>query len=304
MPDETAGPQGPPPTPSVERTMPDETVTPPRTPLVPSGSIVIAVGGDPSTLDPQYADDRNERAANDNVYEALLFADAETGEIVPGLAQAWKQTDDTTWRFTLREDVQFHNGEPFNAGAVVYSVERIIDPDFNSEQISFVETVTGARAVGEYVVDVLTTSPDPTLPARMTWMKIVPPMYAEENPDEFGESPVGTGPYRFVEWVRGHHVTLEANKGYWGGAPSIAEVWIRFMPEEAYRVASLIAGEADLITVLTPEGLATVEDSVYTDMAACISPPNLDEIYCLSRRLQWTPRLDGRIVVKDMILVE
>ncbi|NIN70168.1 MAG: ABC transporter substrate-binding protein, partial [Anaerolineae bacterium] len=61
----------------------------------------------------------------------------------------------------------------------------------------------------------------------MTWMKIVPPVYTEENPDEFVEKPIGTGPYKFVEWARGDHVTLEANEDYWGGAPSIATVTIR-----------------------------------------------------------------------------
>jgi peptide/nickel transport system substrate-binding protein len=151
--------------------------------------------------------------------------------------------------------VEFHNGEPLNADAVVYSVERIIDPDFNSEQITFVATVTGAEAVDEGTVDVFTSGPDPLIPARMTWMKIVAPVYTEENPDDFLVAPVGTGPYKFVEWVRGDHVTLEANEDYWGGAPSIGKVTIRPIPEEATRLAALQAGEVDLVKGLIPEYL-------------------------------------------------
>lgn len=238
---------------------PPPEATPP--PSGPTGSIVIGDGGDPSTLDPQYADDGFERNVNDNIYEMLLHRDAE-GNIGAGLATDWEQVDDTTWRFTLRQGVEFHNGEPFNADAVVYSVERIIDPEFNSEQISFVETVIGAEAVDEFTVNILTGGPDPILPARMSWMKIVPPVYTEDNPDEFVSNPVGTGPYKFVEWARGDHVTLEANEDYWGGAPSIATVTIRPIEEDATRLAALQAGEVDLITGLIPEYLAQVENSV------------------------------------------
>ncbi len=258
---------GAPPPPPPEATTPPEATeapeptTPPPPPTGPTGAIVIGDGGDPSTLDPQYADDGFERNVNDNIYEMLLHRDSE-GEIGPGLATDYEQVDETTWRFTLREGVSFHNGEPFNADAVVYSVERIIDPEYNSEQISFVETLTGAEAVDEYTVDIFTEGPDPILPGRMTWMKIVPPVYFEENPEELVEAPVGTGPYKFVEWVRGDHVTLEANTDYWGGAPAIAEVTIRPIEEDATRLAALQAGEVDLITGLIPEYLAQVENSV------------------------------------------
>jgi peptide/nickel transport system substrate-binding protein len=262
------GTPAPPPPPEAttppEATAPPEATTPPEPPPPegPSGSIVIVIGGDPSTLDPQYSDDGNEHKINDNVYEHLLTRDPDTGAILPELAESWEQTDDTTWRFNLQENITFHNGEPLNADAVVFSAERIIDPDFNSEQISFVASITGGEAVDEYTVDIFTDGPDPTLPARMTWLKIVPPIYTTEDPDLFEQSPVGTGPYKFVEWARGSHVTLEANADYWGGAPTIGEVTFRPIEEAATRLAALQAGEVDVVTDLIPEYLDQVENSV------------------------------------------
>jgi peptide/nickel transport system substrate-binding protein len=238
---------------------PPEASTPPEPkPAGPSGSIVFVIGSDPSTLDPQFPDDGNARPVNDNIYEMLVVRDAVTAELGPSLAKSWEQVDETTWRFELQEGVTFHNGEPFNADAVVYSVERMIDPEFNSEIISFVATITGAEAVDDYTVDIFTEGPDPILLARLTWLNIVPPVYTEENAENFGNEPVGTGPYKFVEWIKGDHVGLEANEDYWGGAPSIAEVTIRTIPEDATAAGALQAGEVDVVRHLIPEYLEQV----------------------------------------------
>ncbi len=249
--------EAPPPTEAPTEAPPPPTEAPTPTPVPveagPTGKIVIVIGGDPSTLDPQFADDGNERAVNDNIYETLIARDSKTMELIPGLAESWEQVDDTTWRFTLRKGVKFHNGEPWNAEAAAYSINRVIDPEFASEQISYYATVTGAKAVDEYTLEVTTEGPDPTLPTRLYWMKMVPPKYAEEDPDTFAKEPVGTGPYKFVEWVRDDHVTLEANPEYWGGAPSIKTVVIRPIPEEVTRLAALQAGEVDLVRGLIPE---------------------------------------------------
>jgi peptide/nickel transport system substrate-binding protein len=220
--------------------------------------ITIAIGSEPTTLDPQLRDDGGERAVNDNIYETLLVRTPD-GELQPGLAADFpEQVDETTWRFTLREGVTFHDGEPFNADAVVHSVERIIDPAFESEQAgSFFGTITGAEAVDELTVDITTSGPDPVLPSRMYWMKMVPPEASQEA--DFAENPVGTGPYRFVEWVRGDHVTLEANPDYWDGPPAIDRVTFRFVAEPGTRLAGLLSGELDLITNLLPEDVETVE---------------------------------------------
>ncbi|HWD43004.1 MAG TPA: ABC transporter substrate-binding protein, partial [Actinomycetota bacterium] len=143
-----------------------------------SSSITIAIGAEPTTLDPQVRDDGNERAINDNIYETLMARDP-AGELQPGLAAAAPtRKGDESWEFKLRPEVKFSNGEAFNADAVVASVERVIDPKFNSEQASFFSTITGATKVDDLTVTIETKGPDPLLPSRMYWMKMVPAKYS------------------------------------------------------------------------------------------------------------------------------
>jgi peptide/nickel transport system substrate-binding protein len=227
------------------------------------GSIVIAIGAEPTTLDPQARDDGAERAIGDNVYETLVSRTAD-GELEPGLAAAMpEQVDDTTWEVVLREGVEFHDGEAFGSDDVVASVERILDPKLNSEQLSFFETLKSAEAVDEHTVRITTTAPDPVLPSRLYWLKIVP---AEASGTaEFADSPVGTGPYRFVEWKRGDSVKIEANPDYWGEAPSISSVTYRFIEEPSTRLSALLNGEIDLVTNLLPEDASRAPNAVQVE---------------------------------------
>jgi peptide/nickel transport system substrate-binding protein len=223
--------------------------------------ITIALGSEPTTLDPQVRDDGGERAVNDNIYETLMARTA-AGELVPGLAAAApEQVDATTWRFALRPGISFHNGEPFNADAVVHSVTRIINPEFNSEQVSFFGTITGASKVDDLTVDIITSGPDPILPARMYWMKMVPPGHSADA--AFAETPVGTGPYKFVSWDRGNAIVLEANADYWDGAPAVQKVNYRFISEPGTRLSGLLAGELDIITNLLPEFVGEVPQAAH-----------------------------------------
>lgn len=216
-----------------------------------AADITIAIGSEPSTLDPQVRDDGGERAINDNVYETLM-ARTPDGELVAGLAAAAPvQVDPKSWEFKLRPNVKFHNGEPFNADAVVNSVKRVIDPALKSEQAAYFGTITGAEKVDDLTVRVTTSGPDPILPSRMYWMKMIPANYSADA--KFAEAPVGTGPYKFASWNRGQDVVLEKNADYWDGAPTIDKVTFRFVGESGTRLSGLMAGELDVITNLLPE---------------------------------------------------
>ncbi|MCX5496628.1 ABC transporter substrate-binding protein [Kaistia dalseonensis] len=224
-----------------------------------ASEVTIAIGSEPSTLDPQQRDDGGERAINDNIYETLM-ARTPAGELVPGLAAAAPtQIDATTWEFKLRPGVTFTNGEPFNADAVVASVTRIIDPALKSEQMSYFGTIKSAEKVDDVTVRIITTGADPILPSRMYWMKMVPAAYSKDP--NFATAPVGTGPYELDSWSRGESVVLKANPKYWGGAPAIDQVNYRFISEPGTRMSGLMAGELDVITNLLPEFVASVPKS-------------------------------------------
>ncbi len=222
--------------------------------------ITIALGSEPTTLDPQIREDGGERAVNDNIYDTVLTRTPE-GNLIPSLAaQMPELVAPDTWEVTLRPGITFHNGEALTADAVVHSIQRVIDPDFNSEQISFFSTIKAAQATGDLTLHVITDGPDPILPSRLYWLKVVPPVHSKDP--KFAENPVGTGPYRFVAWQRGQHIDLVRNDVYWGDAPQITAVRYRFIEEPGTRLAGLMAGEFDLITNLLPEFTSHVPKSV------------------------------------------
>jgi peptide/nickel transport system substrate-binding protein len=213
--------------------------------------LVIALSADPASLDPQLADDGSERAVNDNIYEMLLTRDPD-GNLGPQLAAEMpEQVDAKTWRFKLRDDVKFSNGEPFGPESVVASIDRVMDPDYASGQLGFYTGIVRAKKVDATTVDVITEATDPLLPARMAFMKMIPPKYSAE-PD-FADNPVGTGPYLFVERIAGEEIKLEANPDYWNQAPEIPDVRIRIISDESARLSALKSGEVDLVTNLSPD---------------------------------------------------
>ena len=215
-----------------------------------SSSITIALSADPSGLDPQLVQDGNALAVYGNISETLVFRDAE-GELEEGLALSWENVDETTWRFTLRPDVAFSNGEAFDAEAVKYSIERIIDPDFATEQSGWLGSLSGATVVDDLTVDITTSSPDPRVPSRLSLITMVPPVASAE--DDFGSAPIGTGPYVLDSWTRGGDAVLSANPDYWGGAPEIESITFRPVTDATVRLASLNSGELDLVSGLLPE---------------------------------------------------
>lgn len=221
-----------------------------------ASDITIVIGSEPTTLDPHAADDGGEKAVNDNVFDTLMVRDTE-GNLGLGIASAWPtQIDPNTWEFTIEPGITFHNGEPLNAEAVAFSVERMIDPELNSEQLSYFSTLSGAQAIDDLTVQITTSGPDPILPARMYYFMIVPPE-ASQNED-FAQAPIGSGPYRFVSWDRGNQIVLEADPDFRGGAPDVTGVTYRFIEEPGTRLSTLLAGEVDLVTNLLPEFMGQV----------------------------------------------
>jgi peptide/nickel transport system substrate-binding protein len=216
----------------------------------PTRPLVIAVSTEASTLDGQAVIDRNSRVASGNIFESLLDRNA-NGQVIPWLAESYKSVNDTTWRFNLKKNVKFHNGEPFNAEAAAFSVNRIVSKEYKTQRASYIENIKGAKAIDENTVDVITDGTNAVLPVQMTQLVMVPPGAAKDK--GFGVTPIGTGPYKFVRWDRGREIVLAVNENYWRERPTIREFSVRVIPDPQTQISALQAGEVDLVLDLLPE---------------------------------------------------
>ena len=209
--------------------------------------MTVGVQADLTTGDPMMTGSPSDMALLINVFDPLTRRD-DTGKLVPSLATKWEQTDPTTWKFTLRTDVKFSNGEPFNADSVKFSLERILkNPKSPIQELRSIKEVV---AVDDSTVDILTNQPDPTLPGKLALFggMMVPPKYVQEKGDDyFANNPVGTGPYTLSNWKHGDSFTLKANTAYWGGAPKVGDVTVRYIPDSSTRVAALLNHDVNLI---------------------------------------------------------
>ncbi len=220
---------------------------PEEAPLAPIDELRIALGTDVATLSPFFAAIFWDKSIVKHIMPSLTRAD-ENGALVPMLAESWSLVRDDTWQFKLRRGVKFHNGEPFTAEAIKVNVDVMLAPQTKAAQASTFRVIQDVQVVDNYTVNLVTTYPNPVLPRTMSDFHIVAPNYLLEHGHQYVAShPVGTGPYRFVEWVKDDHLLLEANPDYWGGVPVIKRLRIRPIKEDAARVAALLAGEVDWI---------------------------------------------------------
>jgi peptide/nickel transport system substrate-binding protein len=187
-----------------------------------------------------------------NIDEALLNRDPKTTELVPELATKWEQIDPLTWRFTLRQGVKFHDGLAFNAETAAEAINFMFDKKNAFRVRNRVGPEFVAKPVSEYVIDIVLESPDPVLPTRMFYSAMHSPKAQREAPDQTPIRPVGTGPYKFVEWVKGQYIKLEANPDWWGhtspdarGAATIKDLTFVFRAEREVRTAMVQRKEAD-----------------------------------------------------------
>jgi peptide/nickel transport system substrate-binding protein len=209
--------------------------------------LVIGRSVSTNAMDPGFM--REAATIVDNIFDTLVMRDTDMN-LVPGLATEWRSIDALTWEFKLRDGVKFHNGEAFDAAAVKFTLDRVLNPEAKSPAISYIRTIASVDVVDPMTVRITTTAADPLLPTRMSRYPayIVPPKYVTEIGDaEFASHPVGTGAYSFVEFVPDERVVLAANAEYWRGKPQIDEVIWRPIPDDTARITALITGEVDLI---------------------------------------------------------
>ncbi len=244
---------------------PADTEAPPTETPAPQvmGTLTVGLSADAESMDPFYVNHAAGWSVVHALFDHLIERDFESN-LAPGLAESWRVVDEQTLEFSLRRGVTFHNGEPFDAEAVKFSVERMLATEDAPNRSKFT-SIGGVEIVDEYTVRLLLEQPDGTLLDSLTSrLAILPPVYfAEVGPEGFALAPVGTGPFQFVEWAPDDHVTLAANASYWEGSykgqPRVERVIFRPIPEAATRLAELQTGGIDIMQDLSTDQIAPAE---------------------------------------------
>ncbi|MCY4185024.1 MAG: ABC transporter substrate-binding protein [Rhodobacteraceae bacterium] len=216
-------------------------------------SLNIAWSGELATLDRYYNTLREGIIVGRLVWDSLLFKNPDTLEFEPLLAKSYRFVDETTIEFDLREGITFHNGEPFDADDVVYTLNRMSNPDNAVLTQRNVNWIANAEKSGQYKVRLTMKRPTPTVLEFLAGPLLIYPneYYEEVGPEGMGMAPIGTGPYRVTDFDPGVSITFERNENYFGdspkGIPQIDTIRQRTIPDNNTQIAELLAGTVDWI---------------------------------------------------------
>ena len=230
----------------------------------PTGTLIVALPLEPNSINPPNGADRMAGNAINQIFESLIAVNYDTGEILPALATAWEVAEDgSSYTFTLRQGVTFHDGSAFDAQDVVATFEAGKDPA-NAYASTYADVVV--EVVDDYTVKLLPGTPQVTFLRRMTETPMISDeQFAADGNPGIESNPIGTGPFKFVEWNKGDRLIMHANTDYWDeGKPHLAEVIFRPIPESSTRLAAIQTGEIHIANRLNSDEAASLEsvDSV------------------------------------------
>ena len=212
--------------------------------------LIIAQDGESKSLDIHQGNDGFSLRANRLIYSRLVEAD-ENMQIHPGLAESWKQLDDRTMQFKLRKGIKFHNGDDFTAEDVKFSFERMM----NSPRIAFVlPPIERIDIVDDYTVNIVTKTPFGPLLAHLSHpaLGMVSKKLLTENPEALKEKPIGTGSYKFKEWIYGDKLVLEKNEDFYDkNERGLKYIIFKNVVEASNRAIGLETGEIDIATPIS-----------------------------------------------------
>jgi peptide/nickel transport system substrate-binding protein len=225
-------------------------------------TLVIDTTAEAESLDPALATQASGFSIISSVFDNLVERDY-NGALVPILAESWSLPEPNTIDFKLRQGVTFHNGEPFNAASVKFSIDRLLAPDLKSPLAGgWPKAFQSVEVIDDYTARFHLSQPDATIfDALATSGAMLPPQYYSQNSEDFlSANPVGSGPFKFVESVRDDHTTLARNPSYWGvdtykGTPLVGTVIFRPVPNAGTRMADLLNGTADMMFDVSPDDL-------------------------------------------------
>jgi len=254
--------------------------------------LVYAGGRDPDTLDVNVSVFGHVHRILSMVYEPLVYEDLSNG-FQPGLATAWEVSDDaTSFTFTLREGVKFHDGTDFNADAVKFCFDRIVDPATQSKRaINLIGPYQGSEVVDDSTVKITLKEPFAAFLDGISYnfCGIPSPTAVKEKGDDFGRQPVATGPMKVKSWTPQDSVVMEKFADYnWAspifnleGPAYLDEFIYKIVPEEATRSAVLETGEVDMIDFIPAQDFSRFEEN--SDLSVIYEPtPGIPTIYMLN----------------------
>jgi len=232
--------------------------------LLTTGQVLrVATGTDAVSLDPHDAAAGPSQNVYVNIYETLTYI-APDGTIEPCLATSWEQVSDTVTRFYLREGVTFHDGTPFTASAVKFTIDRALDPEDPARIAGAVSAIEDVRVIDNYTVEITTSEPTPLVPlmaAHLISIGIVSPSAVETYGDDFGYHPVGTGPFSFVQWDINERIVLKRFDEYWGEPAGVETVIYNIIPDSQARKLAMQKGDVDMLLDPEPADLIVYEAS-------------------------------------------
>jgi peptide/nickel transport system substrate-binding protein len=214
-----------------------------------------------TSMDPHYHNLSPNNSLLLHIYDPLVYRDA-NGKLKPGLAVSWKPLDDLTWEFKLRRGVKFHDGTPFTAEDVVATYKRVPNvPNSPSSMATFVKPIVETKIVDPYTIVFKTATPHVLMPSDLAAVDIIPKAVAEKaTTEEFnsGKAAIGTGPYKFEEFVPNQRIVLKANYAYWGGEEPWDRVTFKILSNPAARVAALLSGDVQMIETVPTADIAKI----------------------------------------------
>ncbi len=236
--------------------------------------LIIAIGAEPENLDPLKIMSAPAATVSEHMAQTLIYL-AEDGTLEPNLALDWEPTEDgLAWDLTLREGVTFHDGEPFNAEAVKYNLDRFMAKgEFEGETAAVFAFLLGevneVEVIDEYTVRLHLDQVFAPIASHLShsFIAMHSPASLEALADDVDvDAPVGTGPFKFVSWDRGEQLVMERNEDYWGDVPELETVTFRFVPEASSRVIMLETGEAHAIMAVPPTEIERLEAQAGIDV--------------------------------------
>ena len=225
--------------------------------------VVVALGADPLSMLPVAIVDWTTGIQLDHIYDAALNHDPDQSYAIGSWLCELSNIDDLTWELTLVDpDVTFHSGNPLTANDFKTGIDWAKDPANESHYLERWAPITGVEVVDDMTLRVTTDEPFPLIDQRLAEVYPLDTALIEEiGWEAYQEAPSGTGPFKFVEWVRGERLVLERNENYWRNEVNVERVEFRFMPEFSSRLAALLAGEVDVVKDVPVDSIPNVEES-------------------------------------------